>query len=320
MALKNVLLLGGSGFVGSHISRLLTEQGINVTIPTRRRERTKQLIMLPLVDMVEADINDEATLQRLVQGKDAVINLVGLLHTTDASLTYGPTFAKAHVELPKKIVAACKSAGVRRLVHMSALKASHDGPSEYLRSKADGEAAVLAARGSLDVTVFRPSVIFGLGDSFMTTFANLLKIAPIFPVGAPDARFQPVYVEDVARAFVACLLDPATFGQAYDLCGPKSYSLRELIAYAGEVSGNPRKIVGLNDFLAYLQAGLLMLAPKPLLSPDNLRSMEIDSVCDAGCKEPANWQPLPLEAIAPTYLSPTMPRVRYNTFRQMAGR
>lgn len=320
MALKNVLLLGGSGFVGSHLTRLLTDRGINVTIPTRRRERTKQLIMLPLVDMVEADINDEETLVRLMKGQDAVINLVGLLHTTDSTLTYGPTFGRAHVELPKKIVSACQRSGVRRLVHMSALKATDNAPSEYLRSKAAGEAVVLAAQGSLDVTVFRPSVIFGVGDSFLTAFAELLEIAPVFPVGGADARFQPVYVGDVVEAFANSLTDQATFGKAYDLCGPKVYSLRELIAYVGEISGHPRKIIALNDFWAYLQAGLLMLAPKPLLSPDNLRSMQVDSVADAASKAPANWQPMPLEAIAPTYLSAKAPRVRYNTFRLTAGR
>ena len=320
MALKNVLLLGGSGFVGGHITRLLNEQGITVTIPSRRRERNKQSILLPLTEVVEADINDEAALLTLVRGKDAVINLVGLLHTTDSTLTYGPTFARAHVELPKKIIHACQQAGVRRLVHMSALKASPQGPSEYLRSKADGEAAVLAAQGALDVTVFRPSVIFGVGDSFLTTFARIQAIAPVFPVGYPDARFQPVHVEDVARAFVACLSDRDSFGQAYDLCGPKVYTLRELIAYAGEVSGHPRKIVALNDFFAYLQAGVLMLAPNPLLSPDNLRSMEVDSVSDEGCQVPPNWHPLPLEAVGPTYLSPKVPRIRYNTFRLTAGR
>ncbi len=320
MALKNVLLLGGSGFVGSHLTRLLTDRGINVTIPTRRRERTKQLIMLPQVDMVEANINDEATLLRLMKGQDAVINLVGMLHTTDSTLTYGPTFARAHVELPKKIVRACQQAGVRRLVHMSALKAAEKAPSEYLRSKAAGEAIVLAAQGSLDVTVFRPSVIFGVGDSFLNAFANLLAIAPVFPVGAPDARFQPVYVGDVVQAFANCLEDQATFGQAYELCGPTVYSLRELIAYVGDISGNPRKIIGLNDFWAHLQAGLLMLAPKPLLSPDNLRSMEIDNVAAADSKTPAGWRPMSLEAIAPTYLSVKAPRVRYNTFRLTAGR
>lgn len=319
MTIQNVLLLGGSGFVGGYIANLLSEQGIKITIPTRRRERTKALITLPTVDMVEANINDEDTLVRLMAGQDAVINLVGVLHTTDCSLTYGPTFAKPHVELPKKIVAAMRRAGVKRLLHMSALKADSKGPSEYLRSKGDGETAVLAAK-DLDVTVFRPSVMFGVGDSFLTMFAKLQKLAPVVPLGMPNARFQPVYVNDVAAAFVNSLGDSSTYGQAYDLCGPKTYTLRQLVEYAGQVSGNPRRIRELGEGWAYFQAGLLMLAPKPLLSPDNLRSMQVDSVCDGNCLSPKGWSPAALEAVAPTYLSPASPRGRYYGFRSHAGR
>ncbi|WP_281985453.1 complex I NDUFA9 subunit family protein, partial [Azonexus hydrophilus] len=224
MSIKKVLLLGGSGFVGTYIVNRLAQRGIEVTVPTRRRERTKALIMQPGVDMPEANIHCPETLTELVRGHDAVINLVGILHSRDVKFPYSDDFARAHVELPKKIVAACKAAGVRRLVHMSALKADPKGPSEYLASKGDGEAVVMAAAGELDVTVFRPSVIFGLGDSFLSMFAKVLKSAPIFPLGFGHARFQPVWVADVADAFVDSLSDAATFGQAYDLVGPQVYT------------------------------------------------------------------------------------------------
>lgn len=221
MELKNVLLIGGSGFVGGWIANRLSERGIRVTIPTRRRDNTKQLILLPTVDMVEANVNDPQQLLSLMQGQDAVINLVGILHDHDSRLPYGKGFAAAHIELPKKIVAAMQQSGVRRLVHMSALNAALDAPSEYLRSKGEGEAAVCAAMGALDITVFRPSVIFGPGDAFLGMFAKLLKLFPFFPLGGGAARFQPVYVGDVADAFSACLNERSTFGQTYELCGPK---------------------------------------------------------------------------------------------------
>lgn len=319
MAIKNILLLGGSGFIGSHIANLLaTREGIRITVPSRRRERAKHLLPLPGVDVVEADINDPAQLATLVRGQDAVINLVGILHG-DSEMPYGRKFAQAHVELPRKLVAAMAQAGVRRLVHMSALKADPKGPSEYLRSKGDGEAIVLAAQGALDVTVFRPSVVFGSGDAFLNTFAKLLKLAPVFPIGFPDARFQPVWVSDVAGAFVASLEDSDTFGRSYELCGPGVYSLRELIQYTGKVTGKPRPLFKLSEGWAYLQAGLLWLAPKPLMSPDNLRSMQVDNVATPGAPVPARWFPASLESVAPTYLAAD-PNARFNAFRGQAGR
>jgi NADH dehydrogenase len=320
MDIKKVLLLGGSGFVGTYIVNRLSQRGIEVTVPTRRRERTKALIMQPGVTMPEADISCEQTLAELLPGHDAVINLVGVLHSRDVVLPYSPDFANAHVELPKKIVAACKAAGVRRLVHMSALNADPKGPSEYLRSKGDGEAIVLAAQGELDVTVFRPSVIFGLGDSFLSMFASILKKVPFFPLGFGHARFQPVWAADVADAFVDSLNDVATYGQAYDLVGPKTYTLRELVDYTKELAGSSATIVPLSEGWAYLQAGLMWLAPSPMLSPDNLRSMEKDSVAEASSKQPANWRPTALEAIAPTYVALNTPKGKLNSFRYRAGR
>ncbi len=320
MAIKKVLLLGGSGFVGTYIVNRLSQRGIEVTVPTRRRERTKALIIQPGVTMPEADIRCEKTLTELMRGHDAVINLVGILHSRDVSLPYSRDFAEAHVELPKKIVAACKATGVRRLVHMSALNADAKGPSEYLRSKGDGEAIVLAAQGELDVTVFRPSVIFGLGDSFLSMFATVLKKVPFFPLGFGHARFQPVWAADVADAFVDSLDDVNTYGQAYELVGPKVYTLRELVEYAKELTGSTATVIPLSEGWAYLQAGLMWLAPNPMLSPDNLRSMEKDSVSTPGAVAPADWQPTALESIAPSYIALNTPKGKLDSFRFRAGR
>jgi len=320
MDIKKVLLLGGSGFVGTYIANRLSERAIEVTVPTRHRERTKALITLPHVEMVEADIHDEQTLVRLMAEHDVVINLVGILHSRDVKLPYSRDFGRAHVELPRKIVAACKAAGVRRLLHMSALGADAKGPSEYLCSKGDGEAVVRAAQGELDVTVFRPSVIFGLGDSFLSMFAKVLKKLPFFPLGFGHARFQPVWVADVADAFVDALGNDATIGQTYDLCGPRVYTLRELVDYTARLTHSRARIIALSEGLAYLQAGLMWLAPKPLMSPDNLRSMERDNVCEPGCNTYPVWHPTALEAIAPTYIAHNTPKGKLDSFRHHAGR
>ena len=317
MTIKNVLLLGGSGFVGTAVANRLARLDINVTVPTRRRERNKALIALPNVSMVEANIHDPVQLQALMVGQDAVINLVGILHGSGRKAPYSRVFAEAHVELPKKMVAAARAAGIKRVLHMSALKAAVDAPSEYLRSKADGEAAVKAS--GLDVTIFRPSVIFGVGDSFLSTFAKLLHLLPRFYVGYGQAKFQPVFLGDVAEVIVRSLLDSRAVGQTYELVGPKVYTLRQIIEYVNELTGSRKKIRDLPRFLAQLQAGFLSLMPKPMLSPDNLRSMEVDNVAP-DAQMPCGIAPTAMEAVAPTYLLGVAAKRHFDRFRVAAGR
>lgn len=319
MKLDNILVVGGSGFLGSHIAHLLALRGCAITVPTRRRERAKHLLMLPTADVVEASVHDEAALARLVAGKDAVINLVGILHSRRGR-PYGPDFAQAHVELPRRLAAACRRAGVRRLVHVSALNASSTGPSQYLRSKGEGERVLLAEKDNLDLTIFRPSVMFGPGDSFLNLFAKLLKWAPVFPVGRAQARFQPVFVEDVAQVLVDSLANRDAFGQSYSLCGPNIYTLRELVQYVADTIGKRRVVVGLPDTLARLQARVLELLPVKLMSVDNLDSMDVDAVCPEGCTLPFGLKATALEAIAPTYLGLRIPRARYYGYRVKARR
>jgi uncharacterized protein YbjT (DUF2867 family) len=315
--MKRICIPGGSGFIGRHIVERLVEQGHFVVVPTRRRERAKHLYLLPTVDVVEADVHDPATLARLFARCDAVINLAGILQSRSGQ-PYGPDFARVHVELPQKIVAACAETGVPRLLHMSALKAAADAPSEYLRSKAEGEAAVIAARGRVVATIFRPSVVFGPEDRFLNTFTRLQKFLPVLFLACPDARFQPVYVRDVARAFVTSLDLDDSFDKAYDLAGPRVYSLRELVEYAGTVSGHPRPVVGLGRRLSWLQARVMELLPGKLMSRDNIRSMRLANVSDAAF--PFGIAPTPLEAVAPAYLKGIYARSRFSTFRYRAGR
>ncbi|MET0680384.1 MAG: complex I NDUFA9 subunit family protein, partial [Burkholderiales bacterium] len=262
-------------------------------------------------------VHDPVVLARLVARCDAVINLVGILHGRRGE-PYGPDFARAHVELPGKAITACLASGVSRFVHISALKAAPEAPSQYLRSKAAGEGTVVAARGELGTTIFRPSVVFGPEDRFLNLFAELQRLFPVVFLGSPDAKFQPVYVEDVARAIVASLDHPDAAGRAYDLAGPAVYSLRELVEFAGQVSGHPRPIIGLGDRLSYLQAWAMEFAPVKLLDRDNYYSMKADSV--TGESLPFGLHPTPLDAVAPVYLKGFYPRSRYSVFRYYAGR
>lgn len=294
--MKNALLIGGTGFLGSAIARRLVCRpagaDFRLTLPTRRRERAKQLTTLPTASVVEADVHDEALLARLMAGQDLVISLVGILKGN---------FQRAHVELPGKIARAAAAASVPRLIHISALAAAADAPSNYLRSKAAGEAAVKAAYPA--ATIFRPSVVFGRGDSFLTLFAGLLAVAPVVPLACPGARFQPVWVEDVVSAVLASIDRPESQGQTYPLCGPHEYTLRELVATTGRLSGHPRTILGLPLALSYLQALLMEFVPGGPMTRDNVRSMQVPNVCPAGCSLPFGLTATPLEAVAPGYLA-----------------
>ena len=312
MELKRVCVIGGSGYVGRHVVQALSAQRYLVGVPTRDRERAKPLILLPTVDVVNADVHDPASLAQLTRGMDAVINLVGVLHAGRGARS----FEEAHVGLTRKIIAACAQTGVRRYVHMSALGADAHGPSRYQRTKGAAEALVRAS--DLDWTVFRPSVIFGREDRFLNLFASVLKILPVVLLGSPRARFQPVYVEDVAAALVASLDRREAFGKTYELCGPRVYTLRELVALVGDLTGHRRPIIGLIDPLSYVQALALEFLPGRLLTRDNYRSMHVDNV---------SAQPFPfgiraraLEAEAPTWLAAASPRARYRAYRDHAGR
>jgi NADH dehydrogenase len=323
MKVNSVLVVGGSGFIGRHLVASLAAAGIRVTVPSRRRERAKHLILLPTVDVVEADVMAPGALERLSAGKQAVYNLVGILHSRRGrrgergSNEYGPDFARVHVELPQAIVAACRANGVPRLVHVSALGAAPDAPSEYLRSKGIGERAVLAAE-DLDVTVFRPSVLFGPEDRFLNQFARLARFAPAIAVPCPEARFQPVYVADVARALHYALEDPQARAQAYELCGPRAYTLKQLVETVCALTGRRRLVLGLSPRFSYFQAWVLEHLPGKIMTRDNYRSMQVPNTCSAAF--PFQLQPQALEAVAPTYLMPTHPRERYPQLRWRARR
>lgn len=276
---RNVLLIGGAGFVGAPIVAALTRLSYRVIIPTRQKKNIDHLRTNPLVQLVSySNLGVDGLTQLMSQfgENDFVINLAGILHDSMAK-PYGPGFKATHVDLVKNIVIAMKAAGVKRLIHMSALGASSTGPSMYSRSKGDGEAIVRSS--GLKWTIFRPSVIFGENDNFVNMFGRLQKLAPLIPLAGANVKFQPVYVGDVAKAFVRCIDMPTTYSKVYELGGPKIYTLAEIVRIAGLKAGCARVIIPMPRWLGYLQAWMLEYVPGPtLMSRDNMNSMKQNNI------------------------------------------
>ncbi len=320
-----IIVLGGSGFIGSHVCEKLAAAGHSITVPTRRVDSAKHLQMLPRLQLLPCDVHDAAQLQRAVAGHDLLINLVAVLHGDEQR------FEKVHVDLPRKIVAACLATGLQRVIHISALGASLDAPSMYLRSKARGE-QVFADSG-LAVAMPRPSVVFGAGDKLLNVFAKLQRMAPVVPLAGANTQFQPVWVEDVAQAVVNLTTDKhyqnnswlcsISLGQRaktlsktaiWELCGPQVLTLRDLFAIAGHCIGAQRPIVPLPMSVARVQAWVMERLPgEPLMSRDNLASMQQPNIASGQHPGLADLgiTPASLHATAPTYLGAHSPLDRY---------
>jgi len=318
MKVKKVCILGGTGFVGQRLVLSLSQHGYQIRVLSRHPERHRNLESRE-VELLEADVHNEAQLRDQLAGTDAVINLVGILNERGSD---GTGFRRAHVDLPRTVVAACKAAGVGRLLHMSALKAGHPlAVSHYLQTKGEGENLVHAAAGAdLAVTSFRPSVIFGQNDNFLNRFAFLLRISPVIPLACSESRLAPIYVGDVVAAFAAALNDPTSHGNRYDLCGPKVYNIRQLVDYTGKLLQLQRLIIPLNPALSQMQAQILGRLPGKPLSMDNYLSLQLDSVCAPDYTLPFAISPTRMEEIAPYYIGDRGQRTRYCQLRIQAGR
>ncbi len=313
-----ITVLGGTGFVGRRLLSRLAADGHRLRVPSRSPQRYREVGLIPNVSLYAARINDQHELSTAVQDADAVVNLVGILNESGRS---GAGFHRAHVLLADRLIDVCRTAGVRRVLQMSALRAG-EGTSHYLQTKGVAERHLRDAgdAGDLDLTLFRPSVIFGPGDSFFNRFHGLLKLTPVLPLARPHARFQPVYVGDVAEAFARALGDTATHGQAYALCGPHSYSLRELVAYTAACSGLSRRIIGLPDWLSRIQGALMDFVPGKPFSSDNYKSLLVDSTAKKNGFGYFRIRPHSIESIVPAYLGNSRHQQRLRRFRRHARR
>jgi len=318
---RNVCLLGGYGFVGSHLCAALARAGHRATVLAPRPERARHLRVLPAIKVVRCDVHDPAQLAAAFRGHDAVVNLVGIYNEPGRN---GAGFRRVHGELTRKVVAACREAGVDRLLHMSGLKADADnGPSYYLRSKGEAERILRdEADPDLKWTIFQPSVIFGEGDTFLSKMADLLRSVPLaLPLARPDARLSPVWVEDVIAAMLRALEDDDTAGESYELCGPEVFTLKELVTLLRDELGLHKKaVIGLPDPLARLQAAIMDFVPGKPFSTDNYRSLTVDSVCSSNGFVRLGLRPHGLRAILPRYLGIEGSRRHYDRFRRRAHR
>ena len=309
-----VLVLGGSGFVGRHVCEQLVRAGYRVTVPTRRASRASCVQTLPGLTVIEADVHNDHALAGLMAGHAAVVNLIAVLHGDE------DRFERIHVQLPQRIAAAMRQAGMERLVHVSALGADPQGPSMYQRSKARGETA-LQGQG-LALTVLRPSVIFGAEDKFLNLFADLQRLVPLMPLAGSGTRFQPVWVQDVAAAIVHSLQQRGSVGQTFEACGPEVFTLGQLVRCAGQWAGvhggQGRPVIPLPRWVGWLQAlGMEMMPGEPLMSRDNLASMQVDNVASGQLPglQALGISPAALSAVAPTYLGRKGPRSRLDRWR-----
>lgn len=308
-------MLGGSGFVGSALTNKLSEAGYAVKVLTRKRESSKHLILIPNVNVTDCDVMNPDDLTLALKDCDAVINLIGILHETRKV-----RFDKVHGEFPRIVANICASLGIKRFIQMSALQASLNAPSAYLRSKGLGESLLINKVKSVNITIFRPSIIFGRGDGFINLFAKLIRLLPVILLAKPNAKFQPIYVEDVAAAFVGSLENPDTYAKSYDLAGPRVYALIEIIKFVSVILNKKRIVIGLNNVFSYVQAFLMELLPIKLMTRDNLKSMEVDSTTTQDFPDFLNFKPTPMESVVPDYLLDQNPRNDYNRYRYFAGR
>lgn len=315
MTIKNITILGGAGFVGSSIVAKMDAEGYQIKVLSRRRDSAKHLFLLPNVSVVECDIVNTHALKEALKGSDAVINLIGILHESSKH-----SFESMHHQLPRRVAQLCEDLAIHRLIHMSALQASSHAPSQYLRSKAAGELAINEFSKKINITNFRPSVIFGRDDRFINLFANLVKYLPIIALAKPNAKFQPIWVEDVAQCFVNALENTETYSKTYELGGPTIVTLRTLVQNVMDILGKQRPIIGLNDSLSMAQGFMLELMPIQLMSRDNIRSMQVDNVTSHVIAPELNVNPTAMDVVLPDYLTNATPRGAYDRFRSAAGR
>ncbi|CAB1277334.1 complex I NDUFA9 subunit family protein [Candidatus Nitrosacidococcus tergens] len=317
---NTICIVGGTGFVGYHLTSYLVEQGYKVRILTRHWQRHRNMLLLPGVQLREIDVYDISALSNQFYDCHTVINLAGILND---GLQSGYGYNHVHVTLPEKIGQACLDSGIKRLFHMSALNAdSNKGASYYLRSKGEGEAQLQhLARQGLQVAIFRPSVIFGPGDYFFNQFASLLTYIPfVFPLACPNATFSPIYVGDVIQAIYFVLTEKPALESPYELCGPNTYTLQQLVEYTAQVMGIKRKIIPLSDAWSLKQAAILERFPKKLFSKDNYATLQVPSVCHQNRLAELEITPTLVEAIVPKYLIRNDQRENYFRFRQRAQR
>ena len=314
MGSAKITVLGGTGFVGRRLLARLVRDGHRVVALTRNRDRHKALLVLPGLELIDADVHDARVLGEAVRGSRAVVNLIGILNERR-----GASFQRVHVELARKLALACRSGGVERLVHVSALGAGEHAPSRYLRSKGAAERALMEDSGGVPAAILKPSLVIGAGGGVVATFGALLALFPFLPLARAGSRFAPVLLDDVVAAIVTSLESNAPGTASFELCGPETLTLGELVRAIGAARGTPRPVLGLPDALGWLQAALVGLLPGAPLTLDNFRSLSAENVCTDRGFERLGLEPRSIRTLLPTLGGVGQPTARFDGYRRAAG-
>ena len=310
-----IVLVGASGFFGGYLLRALTADQHQCVVLTRAAVRRNTVDMLPGVELVQADVYDADVLTAQFEAADAVVSMAGILNESGRG---GKGFHKVHVELVETIIKACRRAGVSRLLHLSALHAGK-GSSHYLKSKGQAE-VLLQSADDLHVSIFQPSVIFGRGDQFFNRFAGMLSFMPVMPLACPKARLQPVFAEDVAAVMLASLEDPMTWGKSYELAGPQSFTLKELVQWTANTMGQRRLIIGLPGPLSATMAAVMDWVPGKPFSWDNYQSLKTDNTSKQNGFRYFGIYPRAIDVVVPDYLTGSVHQCRLQSFRRQPRR
>jgi len=310
-----IVLVGASGFFGRYVLNALVADGHQCVVLTRAADRHGDMLLLTGVELVQADVYNADALASQFEGADAVVSMAGILNESGGG---GKGFHKVHVEMVEAIIKACDQAGITRVLHVSALNAGK-GSSHYLKSKGEAE-ELLNKAARLNVTVFQPSVIFGRGDSFFNRFATMLQLSWMMPLACPKSRLQPVYAVDVAAVMAAALDDPMTWGKRYELGGPQSYTLKQLVEWTANSMGMKRRIISLPRPLSVAMAQVMGLIPGKPFSMDNYRSLQTDNTTEKNGFAYFGITPRSIDTVVPDYLTGSVQQRRLQSFRRQPRR
>lgn len=319
-----VTIFGGSGFIGRYITQRMARAGWRVRVAVRRPDEAgfvRPYGVVGQVEPIQANIRDEASTRRAIAGARAVVNCVGILGESGKQ-----TFQALLNDGAARIARIAAEEGVGRLVHISAIGADPDGDSDYARGKAMGEAAVLAAYPA--AVILRPSVVFGDGDGFFRKFAGMARLFPVLPIVAPEMRFQPVYVDDVAAAAAAAVTGDAR--GMYELGGPEVKTFRALMQQMLAVIRRRRAILAMPLWMARLNASVLDtlqrlsfgLFTNTVVTRDQIKLLGHDNVVSPGARGFADLgiTPTAMEAVLESYLYAFRPHGQYDAIQESAGR
>ncbi len=310
--IDKIVILGGSGFIGAQLATKLSSMAEKIIIPTRDIESNQGLKMIPNLEIMHLDVKDDRSVNLLFDKSDLVINTIGILNEFDQD----NSFDNIHYQLTKKISNCLRQNQVKRYLHISSLNADAKSSGKYLKSKGKAEDYLLSETSSFcNVTIFRPSIVFGENDSFFNKFSTLLKIFPVFPLACPNSKFMPVYVEDLTDYMISTINNVKTYKQSIDVTGPNEYTFRELIGHTLTALNIRRIIIPLNSFLSRIQARVFENLPGKLFTMDNYESLQIDSCSDKGFKGSSS-----VEDIIPQYLNIELKHKRFEKLRKKSGR